>query len=175
VIAYRHNDRRFAFLWEDNSQPSARWHAEGEGPAHYFADTPTGAWAEFLRHEEIDDPADLAGISRAMWAVEIGDPPSSAPRLSSAMQTGDVDSYVQCQAEARRLRRRGSTGLVAQSAALKSGTASGWRVDSGLQREEPEDGRVIVLFDPRPDLVGWCVIDDGRPPADMLAAVRHFG
>jgi hypothetical protein len=174
VIAYRHNDRRFAFLWENDTQPVARWHGEGEGPAHYFADTPAGAWAEFLRHEEIDDPADLPGISRAMWAVEIGEPPTSRPRLSLEVQTSGVDSYASCQAEARRLRKRGSTGLVAQSAALQTGAAHGWQVNEGLQRTAPADGRVIVLFGRRPDIVGWLVTDDGRPTADALVNVRHL-
>jgi RES domain len=174
VIAYRHNDRRFAFLWEDDTQPAARWHGEGEGPAHYFADTPAGAWAEFLRHEEIDDPADLPGISRAMWAVEIGDAPTTRPRLSPEVQTSGVDSYASCQAEARRLRKRGSTGLVAQSAALQPGAASGWRVEQGLQPSEPVDGRVIILFGPRPDLVGWLITDDGHPPSNLLPGVRQF-
>jgi hypothetical protein len=49
-------------LWEAASQPAARWHADGEGPAQYLADTPVGAWAEFLRHEGITDEADLSGV-----------------------------------------------------------------------------------------------------------------
>ena len=75
MIAFRQVDARYPFLWEDASQPAGRWHGDGEGPAHYFADTPDGAWAEFLRHEDIDDPADVSTIRRQMWAVEIGDRP----------------------------------------------------------------------------------------------------
>ena len=52
MIVFRQADPRYPFLWSDVSQPAARWHAVGEGPAHYFADTPDGAWAELLRHEE---------------------------------------------------------------------------------------------------------------------------
>lgn len=33
--------------------------------------TAAGAWAQLLRHEEITDPADLAGISTRLWAVRI--------------------------------------------------------------------------------------------------------
>ena len=69
MIAFRQVDRRYPFLWEDASQPAARWHADGEGPAHYFADTPDGAWAELLRHEEIIDQDDLRTIRRQMWAI----------------------------------------------------------------------------------------------------------
>ena len=73
MIAFRQCDARCPFLWEGAAQPEGRWHAAGEGPAHYFADTPDGAWADFLRHEEIRDAADLATIRRAIWAVDIGD------------------------------------------------------------------------------------------------------
>ena len=71
MIGYRHCDRRFPFLWSDSSQPPARWHSLGEGPANYFADTPVGAWAEFIRHEGITEEADLASVDRSLWAVEI--------------------------------------------------------------------------------------------------------
>ena len=72
MIGYRHADARYPFLWEGFNQPAARWHAFSEGPAHYFADSPDGAWAEFLRHEEITDPADLATIRRALWVADLG-------------------------------------------------------------------------------------------------------
>ena len=71
MILFRHCDRRFPFLWESSAQPGARWHAEGEGPVQYFADTPSGAWAEFLRHEGVREEKDLGGIRRALWAVEV--------------------------------------------------------------------------------------------------------
>ncbi|MEE3851360.1 hypothetical protein VZC37_13525 [Gordonia sp. LSe1-13] len=71
MIVFRNYDPRFPFLWELNTQPGARWHAHGDGPVQYFADTPAGAWAEFIRHEEITDPDDLAGIQRAICAIDI--------------------------------------------------------------------------------------------------------
>ena len=58
MIVFRQTDHRYPFLWESAEQPPGRWHGAGEGPAHYCADTPDGAWAEFLRHEEIGDAAD---------------------------------------------------------------------------------------------------------------------
>jgi hypothetical protein len=66
VIVYRHADTRLPFLWESSEQPAARWHGDGEGPVQYFSATPDGAWAEFLRHEEITEPSDLEGVRRAM-------------------------------------------------------------------------------------------------------------
>lgn len=170
---FRHADSRFPFLWETAIQPAGRWHDAGEGPVHYFSETPDGAWAEFLRHEEIVDAADLAGIARAMWSIDLPRAPRSQPRLDAATLTGGVSSYPACQREARRIRSMGGRGLVAPSAALESGS-SGFRVDGGLQPGPQASERVFVLFGPRPDLVGWAACHVGRPRADLLARVRQL-
>lgn len=172
MIGYRHTDARFPFLWEDARQPPARWHGPGEGPVHTFADTPDGAWAELLRHEEITDPGDVLGIRRALWAVDLGDPDLARPRLPRATLTGGPTTYEACRREARRLRHRGAGGLLAPSAALREGGAHGWRVDRGLRPGRPRDGRTIVLFGRRPDLVGWPAAGEGRPDPTLLERVR---
>jgi hypothetical protein len=174
VIGFRHADRRFPYLWEEWQQPPGRWHGEGEGPAHYFADTPDGAWAEFLRHEEITDLEDLATIERALWAVDLPDEDYAEPEIPREFVTGDLDSYAACQAEARRLVARGAIALRAPSAALKPGSAGGWRVAGGLQRGPERNGEVRVLFGTRPDLVGWRAAN-GRPAPEILPLVRHLG
>jgi hypothetical protein len=175
VIVFRHADPRFPFLWESADQPPGRWHGPGEGPAHYFAGTPDGAWAEFLRHEEITDPVDLATVDRALWAVELGRPPAAAPALDPEVLAGDPASYEACRAEARRMRARGERGLVAPSAALLPGTPSGFRVEGALQPGPPRAERVVVLFGRRSSLVGWAACATGRPRPDLLRRVRHFG
>lgn len=172
MIVFRHADPRFPFLWESAAQPAARWHAAGDGPAQYFAETADGAWAEFLRHEQITDPADLAGVVRSVWAVDIGRPPRAAPILPAATLTGGLTTYADCQAEAARLRRRGASGLRARSAALDSTTGSGFRTDGGLIRAAIRDELAYVVFGPRPDLVGWAACSEGRPRPDLLARVR---
>jgi hypothetical protein len=174
VIAFRHVDPRFPFLWEDPRQPPARWHDAGEGPVQYLADTPDGAWAEFLRHEEIATPEDVATIRRALWAIEVPEEPAGVPELPAGVATGGPETYPACRAEARRLRDRGARRLTAVSAALRPGAAHGWRVDGLVRDAAPRDGRVIVLFGPRPDLVGWPATVAGRPGDDLLARVSHF-
>jgi len=174
MIVFRHSDPSFPFLWEDTSQPPARWHGAGDGPAQYFADTPDGAWAEFLRHEEIKDPADLATVRRAIWAVELPDGPAVNPSLPESTLLGGVTTYPECRAEALRLRGLGANRLEARSAALLAGGASGHRVDGGLRPGAPRDGKVIVLFGLRPDLSGWAAASEGRPREDLLLQVRHF-
>jgi hypothetical protein len=174
MIAFRQADARYPFLWEGRDQPMGRWHGDGEGPAHYFADTPNGAWAEFLRHEEITEVEDLATIHRQIWAVDIGDAPRVSVRLPADVTSGGLDSYPRCQDESRRLRASGARRLVAPSAALLAGGARGTIVNRGAQAAPPRDGLVVVVFGPAHDLVGWVAADAARPPDDLLERVRHF-
>ena len=175
MIGFRQVDARYPFLWEDASQPAGRWHGAGDGPAHYFADTPDGAWAEFLRHEEITDPADLSTIRRQMWSVDIGDLPPQVVALPRATATGGPDTYPACQRKARDLRARGATAFVAPSAALEPGGARGWIVRDGV-RPAPavRDGRVVVFFGAPSGLVGWVAADRASPPVDLLERVHHY-
>lgn len=173
MIVFRHADPRFPFLRETSARSHGRWHTPGQ-LTHYFTDTADGAWAEFLRHEEITDPEDVATVRRALWAVEIGDPPLPQSELAPETLTGGRDSWPDCQSEANRLRSGGAPGLTAPSAALHSGGAHGWRVDRGLQPGSARNGIVFVFFGRRPDLVGWLTTAAGYPGEELLARVRHF-
>jgi hypothetical protein len=175
ALVFRHADSRFPFLWESADQPPARWHGEGEGPVHYFADTPDGAWAELLRHEEISEEADLATIRRSLWAVEVDVAALARAALPRAVLSGGTEAYPACRKEARRLRANGAVGLIAPSAALHPGEARGWRVEGGMRPGRARSARVIALFGRRPDLVGWSAAAEGRPHRSLLGKVRHFG
>ena len=172
MIAFRHADPRFPFLREDALQPAGRWNAAGE-LTHYFCDTPDGAWAEFLRHEEIDDAEDVLTIRRALWAVEIGEAPTLKPDLPHGATTGGPETWPACQKAAQHCRRY-ADGITAPSAALRRGGAHGWRVDGGLQPGPEQDGIVVVLFGPRSDLVGWAATVNGRPDVGLLRNVQYF-
>ncbi len=175
MIVYRHADPRFPFLWESADQPPARWHGPGEGPVQYFADTPDGAWAEFVRHEGVTQEAELVNVRRALWAIELPDElPTDAPRLSQQVLTGGVSTYEACQKEARRLRAKGTNALRAPSAALLPGGARGWKVGGGLEPAAERDGSVLAVFGPQPDLVGWTAAFAGRPRSDLLTRVRYL-
>ncbi len=175
MIVFRHADPRLPFLRDGADQPASRWHGAGEGPAQYFADTPDGAWAEFLRHEEIRDPNDLLTVRRAVWAVEIGDDETAArPALPPTVMTGGPATHAACQREARRLRDGGATRLDAPSAALLPGTAGGYCVDGGLRPAPAREARTIVLFGRRSGLVGWRAAYEGRPAAALLERVRYL-
>lgn len=174
MICYRNCDRRWPFLWEIADQPAARWNAAGDGPAQYLADSPYGAWAEFIRHEEIRDEADLMGVSRALWAVDVDMADAVSPGLPDAVMTGGLWTYTACQAEARRLRDRGVTELRAPSAALQPGAASGYRVEMGFVNGPTMDGFIFVLFGARPNVIGWLIVDEGKPPIEALRRTRYL-
>ena len=169
MIAFRHADPRQPFFWEDALQPAGRWHAAGDGPAQYLANSPDAAWAEFLRHEEIRDPSDLATVRRALWAIEIDSQPVATPDLPGSVMTGGLASYVACQREARRLRRAGGIRLEAPSAALSEDVP--WVVRGGLRRSPARVPRTLVFFGV-PALEGWRCVAEGRPHEDLLKRVR---
>ena len=172
MIVFRQADARYPLLWESRNQPAGRWHAHGDGPAHYFADTPDGAWAEFLRHEELTEPDDLATVRRRMWAVEIPDEPAAQLGIPHHIATGGLRTYPLCQAEAARLRATGARRLAAPSAALVDGGATGTVVKDGPRPGPRRNGIVIVLFGPPDGLVGWTAGDAARPAEDLLPRVR---
>jgi hypothetical protein len=175
VICFRNADVDLPFFWESSEQPPARWHGPGEGPAQYLATTPDAAWAEFLRHQEITDPVDVAGIERAMWAVDLPeDEAPRAPELASDVLLGDQSTYRDCQREAARLRAAGATRLMASSAATNADTPSGWVTDGGLRPGHPVVESTVVLFGARPAVVGWQACAVGRPAPMLLARVRPF-
>ncbi|HEX2297456.1 MAG TPA: RES domain-containing protein [Pseudonocardiaceae bacterium] len=175
TTVFRNADARFPPLWETDAQPAARWHGSGEGPAQYVADTPDGAWAEFLRHEEITEPEDLAGVARSLWAFEVDDGElAGALPLAGEGLLGGEETYPACQELARQARAAsGAATIRAPSAALLPGAARGERTEGGgLVPAADRDGVVYVLYGRRPDLRGWRVVEAGRPPVRLLSLVR---
>lgn len=175
MIVFRNTDIDVPFFWDNDRQPAARWHEDGGGPAQYTSSTPDASWAEFLRHHGITHADDLAGIERTMWAVEIPDAePTGVPALTIEALIGGLGSYPDCREEAARLRARGFTRLFAVSAAVISGTPSGWMSTDVLLPAPTRDEKTIVLFGARPDLVGWVSATLGRPDPSVLDRVRHL-
>lgn len=174
MILYRLTHPAYSFLWESDEQPPARWHDVGEGPVHYFATTPEGAWAELLRHEEITSPEDLEGLTeQAMWVVHVDDVHLDAPNLEEGVLTGGMRTYAECRAEAKRLRNAGSQGMITTSAALEPGGAVLYRVNGSLELE-PIDSQVVILFGHRPGVTGQLASLGGRPHPRILQHVRRL-
>lgn len=178
AVWFRQGDPRYPFIWEAGPQPPARWHGADDGPVTYLADTPDGAWAEFLRHEEITDPEDLQGVARRVWAVEVPDEiieASARVDLSPELAQGGLTSYPACQSHAADLRRGGARSLISMTAALESGAGRGERVHNGLEEGDPRDGQVLALFGGHwKQVIGWVAVDAGAPTTRQLTLVRHF-
>src|SRR2546423_5084203 len=125
MMGFRQVEARYPFLGEDDRQPEGRWHAAGDGPAHYFSDTPDGAWAEFLRHEDITDPRDLPTVRRQLWAVDIGDGAAERVALPIEVLTGGPATYARCQRKAATMPAPRRTRIEAPAAAPGRGGRRG--------------------------------------------------
>jgi hypothetical protein len=154
-------------LWESSQQPAARWHALGDGPVQYFASSPEGAWAEWLRHEEIRNPDELNDVIRVLWAADLGEAALAKPDLPLKVLLGN--DYAPCQKEAKRLQDLGEAGLETLSAALTYTLF--YRTDNGTKTEEGA-ALVYVLFASQPQLEASRASIGGIP--NILERVRHF-
>ena len=122
-LGFRVCDRRYPFLWSGAGQGSGRWNRTGDQPVHYLASTPTVAWAEWIRHQEITDPGDLAGVAAALWAVLIPQEWGTKDLDSVALHLDQVLDTSPSAQDARlalvgHLKKQGAQGLLAPTAAL---------------------------------------------------------
>lgn len=121
---------------------------------HYLANTPTVAWAEWIRHQEIEDPADLEGVAAALWAVLIpahwSDQDLQPVNLSMELVLGTTPEAESARlALVDQLKAQGAQGLLAPTAAL---------------HRSPEVSpcvRVILLWCNAEHLSGWCCVPEG--------------
>ena len=165
-------------------QQAGRWNRAGDEPVHYLASTPTVAWAEWIRHQEIHEPADLEGVAAALWAVLI---PSqwSTQDLHPVELPMELALGTSSEAEAARLdlveqlRATGAQGLLAPTAALHHSDAALPCVRVRHAIEQPETlslpAHVILLWCSAEQLPGWCCVREGRPGAEVLPLVRREG
>ncbi len=183
-LGFRVCDRRYPFLWQTAGQQAGRWNCAGDDPVHYLASSPTVAWAEWIRHQEIEDPADLAGVAAALWAVLI-------PEAWSDQDLRAVDLSMELvlditpEAEAARLalvdqlKAQGAQGLLAPTAALHHSDAAlpCTRVRDGSEEADalPTPAQVILLWCAAELLPGWCCVSEGRPAPELLPLVRREG
>ena len=167
-LGFRVCDRRHPFLWSGAGQGSGRWNRTGDQPVHYLASTPTVAWAEWIRHQEITDPVDLAGVAAALWAVLIPQEWGKKELDSVALHFDQVLDTSAAAQEARlalveHLKKQGAQGLLAPTAALHHS-------DKVLPAV---DAQVILLWCEARLLPGWCCVPEGRPGAELLPLVRR--
>ena len=183
-LGFRVCDRRYPFLWQSAGQQAGRWNRAGDEPVHYLANTPTVAWAEWIRHQDIEDPADLEGVAAALWAVLIpdhwADPDLQPVNLSIDLVLGTTPAAKDARlALVDQLKAQGARGLMAPSAALHQSDAvlPCTRVRDGSEEADAlaTPALVILLWCAAVQLPGWCCVAEGRPGPELLPLVRREG
>lgn len=123
-LAFRQTDYDVPFWARSNSQPG-RWNKAGDAPTQYWSLHPDGAWAEFVRQEELTDPAAILALHRPIWVCRISLAPlvdlrEDEERVRYGVTAGELVSsdWTACQRLGRRLRADGAPGVLAPSAAL---------------------------------------------------------
>lgn len=161
-------------FWARANTTDERWHRSGDGATQYLSTTPDGAWAELIRNEKLRSKADLALVSMPLWQARVQQGHVADYRdFEVAAKAGfDPEALIHddrsaCQAEGRRLRKLGFSGILYPSSALP-----------GEQN--------LALFGPR-ILLPWGAprrlvsgipatrLTVGAPPPDLLPRVRHVG
>ena len=183
-LGFRVCDRRYPFLWQSPGQQAGRWNRACDEPVHYLANTPTVAWAEWIRHQEIEDPADLEGVAAALWAVLIPDhwtdPDLQPVNLSMELVLGTTPEAADVRlALVNQLKVQGAQGLLSPSAALhlsdKALPCIRVRDGSNQADELLIPAHVILLWCAAEQLPGWCCVSEGRPEPELLPLVRTEG
>lgn len=154
------------------SQPSARWHRQGEGYAQYLALEPLGAWAELVRYEGIRGNARAAAYRRRLWLVfvrehDIADLSSfdryHACGLDPRLAVGD---HADSQILADELRAAGFRGLLSPSAALVGATNL---TLFGPRFEKVMLGGLESWPNPQPQTRVPCsLVVEGHPPDQLI-------
>jgi len=170
-VGFRVCDRRYPFLWQTPGQQAGRWNRSGDDPVHYLANTPTVAWAEWIRHQEIEDQADLEGVAAALWAVLIpanwGDRDLHVVEMPLELVRGTTPEAESARlALVDQLKDQGAQGLLAPTAALHH---------SDTVMPLPTSAQVILLWCAAEQLPGWCCVPEGRPGPELLPLVRREG
>ena len=183
-LGFRVCDRRHPFLWTKPGQSTGRWNRAGDQPVHYLASTPIVAWAEWIRHQEIHEPDDLAGVAAALWAVLI---PESWGGEELQEVTLPLQAVLGTKADAQtarlnlvtQLKRQGAQGLLAPSAALHQSHNNLPCMQVIADGEQAATlampAHVILLWCQADQLPGWCCVPEGRPGPELLPLVRREG
>lgn len=183
-LGFRVCDRRYPFLWSKPGQSAGRWNRAGDQPVHYLASTPTVAWAEWIRHQEIHELDDLAGVAAALWAVLIpeswscGDLPEVSLSLQAVLGT-TAEAHAARLNLVAQIKRQGAQGLLAPSAALHQShnimPCMQVIADGEQATTLAMPAQVILLWCHAEQLPGWCCVPEGRPGPELLSLVRREG
>jgi hypothetical protein len=167
-LGLRVSDRRYSFLWSNPGQSAGRWNRAGDQPVHRLASTPTVAWAEWIRHQEIHEPEDLAGVAAALWAVLI-------PESWSCEELPEVSLPLQAVLGTTADAHTARLNLVALHQSHHSLHCMQVIADGEQATTLAIPAHVILLWCQAEQLPGWCCVPEGRPGPELLPLVGRDG
>jgi hypothetical protein len=163
-------------LWSGPNRRAGRYNRAGSSPTQYLCLHPWGPWAEILRWEDRQDPAEAADLRGRVWSIRIAlaDAPreigfDDAAGMSVSPEDLVGEDYSVCQDLADEARAAGELALIVPSAALP-GTRTlillGARVMIPWQLE---------AIDVDVDVPAAVTADRAKPPLAVLPHVRWRG
>jgi hypothetical protein len=174
-LAFRWSDYDVP-LWTRSNSSTLRWNRARQQATQYLSLSTDGSWAELIRSERLLSIAELRLVSMPMWIFQVRETNlADYSTFEKAREAGlppqalVSDDYERCQAEADRLRAAGFRGVLAPSAALPGEvnlTLFGRRL--AVAWDHP-DASLMASF------VRTRQLAVGRPPDELLSAVRHRG
>ncbi len=159
------------------NRSAGRYNEAGSPATQYLCLHPLGPWAEYLRANELRDPADLAERRLRIWALRVDLDAAERMDFTTAERFGlngaedlIADGHAACRGLAERLRAdpRGPESIIVPSAALP-GTEN--VVIFGERVQIPYSWEPISSVD-----IPACVIAErSQPPTGLLPLVRFRG
>ena len=183
-FGFRVCDRRYSFWWQSAGQRACRWKRDGDETIHYLANTPTAAWAEWIRHQESEDPDDLAGVAASLWTVLMPDHWSEQNlqpvNLSMKLVLGTTPEAAKPRLSlVDQLKAQGAQCLLASSAApyhsCQLPPCSRVYVGSNQADQLLMPAQVLLLWCAAEQLPCWCSGSEGRPEPELVHLVRRQG
>jgi RES domain-containing protein len=160
--------------WARSNSRPGRWHVPGDGPTQYLSLTTEGAWADLIRCEDLRTEEAVAMVKMPLWVASIDQSSVVAySDFSSVEESGFPaealidDDHTRCQAEGKRLRDLGYTGVLAPSAALP-----------GELNVTIFGPRISIAWGSKPTLASAIpakVLIQGAPPTRLVDRVRFSG
>jgi hypothetical protein len=161
------------------SQPSGRWHRQGEGYAQYFSLEPLGAWAELVRYEGIRGRTRARAYRRRLWLCfvrehDIADLSTFDRFAACGLDPHDaVGDHERSQALADDLRGAGYRGVLSPSAALAGATNL---TLFGPRFEKVLLGGLERWPNPQPEVRVPCsLVVEGNPPEQLVTETTFPG
>ena len=163
-------------------QPSGRWNEQDVNLAQYWSLSPWGAWAEFIRYNEIRSRSVAKEAMRDVWTA------TPTCRAMADLSTFDryeacgldpwmavEDDHTRCQELRRWLESNGYDGVISPSAALPGESNVTMFGERLLVRQTTRSHAAMATPLPDKFVAASQLGIDAAPPLDLVLETRHYG